>query len=91
MLVPIRYGRMLRSSLTFLRGSAALMAYDLATTPANGIGVQACGDCHLLNRHRIAQQKLYGTPVGLMFFEGAHLSASASANLHRPWLWALGG
>ncbi|WP_254972139.1 DUF2252 domain-containing protein [Cyanobium sp. Candia 9D4] len=48
-LIPIRYGRMLRSPFTFLRGSAPLMAYDLATTPNSGIQVQACGDCHLLN------------------------------------------
>jgi len=46
-LIPIRYGRMLRSPFTFLRGSAALMAYDLATTPKTDIIVQACGDCHL--------------------------------------------
>jgi uncharacterized protein (DUF2252 family) len=25
------------------------MAHDLAKTPASGITVQACGDCHLLN------------------------------------------
>ena len=48
-LVPIRYGRMVRTPFTFLRGSAALMAHDLATTPTTGIEVQACGDCHLLN------------------------------------------
>ena len=47
--MPIRYGRMLRSPFTFLRGSAPLMADDLATTPTTGIRVQACGDCHLLN------------------------------------------
>ncbi|MDE2063989.1 MAG: DUF2252 family protein, partial [Bradyrhizobium sp.] len=29
-LVPVRYGRMLRSPFTFLRGSAGLMASDLA-------------------------------------------------------------
>jgi len=48
-LVPVRYGRMLPSPFTFLRGSSGLMAYDLATTPTTGIRVQACGDCHLLN------------------------------------------
>ena len=48
-LVPIRYGRMVRTPFTFLRGSAALMARDLATLPSTGIDVQACGDCHLLN------------------------------------------
>jgi uncharacterized protein (DUF2252 family) len=48
-LLPIRYGRMLQSPFTFYRGSAALMAADLANTPTTGIRVQACGDCHLLN------------------------------------------
>lgn len=48
-LLPIRYGRMLQSPFTFYRGSAAVMAADLAGTPATGIRVQACGDCHLLN------------------------------------------
>src|SRR5713226_9037208 len=44
-LVPIRYGRMLPSPFTFLRGSAAAMAFDLAATPVTGIHVQMCGDC----------------------------------------------
>ncbi|HUK11356.1 MAG TPA: DUF2252 domain-containing protein [Stellaceae bacterium] len=48
-LVPIRYGRMLQTPFTFYRGSAAVMAADLAKTPDTGIRVQACGDCHLLN------------------------------------------
>ena len=48
-LVPIRYGRMLGSPFTFLRGSAGLMAHDLAMMPTTGVRVQACGDCHLLN------------------------------------------
>jgi hypothetical protein len=39
-LVPIRYGRMLRSPFTFLRGSAGLMAYDLATTPNTGVRIE---------------------------------------------------
>ena len=37
-LMPIRYGRMLRSPFTFLRGSAALMAADLASLPHTEIG-----------------------------------------------------
>jgi uncharacterized protein (DUF2252 family) len=48
-LVPIRYGRMAESPLTFFRGSAATMAADLATTPATSLRVQSCGDAHLLN------------------------------------------
>jgi hypothetical protein len=48
-LVPIRYGRMSASPFTFLRGSAAVMARDIAAQPTTGIRVQCCGDCHLLN------------------------------------------
>jgi len=48
-LVPLRYGRMLASPFTFLRGAAAVMASDLSRTPSTGVTVQACGDCHLLN------------------------------------------
>jgi uncharacterized protein (DUF2252 family) len=48
-LVPIRYGRMLISAFTFYRGAAAVMAADLAATPASGIVVQACGDAHISN------------------------------------------
>ena len=48
-LVPIRIGRMLVSPFAFLRGSAAVMAGDLASTPTTGIMVQLCGDAHLSN------------------------------------------
>jgi uncharacterized protein (DUF2252 family) len=48
-LIPIRYGRMLQTPFTFYRGSAAVMAADLAATPNTGVHVQACGDCHLMN------------------------------------------
>ncbi|MGB6708711.1 MAG: DUF2252 domain-containing protein [Methylocella sp.] len=48
-LLPIRYQRMVQSPFTFLRGAAAVMAYDLASSPQTGAHVQACGDCHLLN------------------------------------------
>src|SRR5207342_360602 len=48
-LVPIRYGRMLASPFTFYRGAAAVMAADLAETPASGLVVQACGDAHISN------------------------------------------
>jgi uncharacterized protein (DUF2252 family) len=48
-LVPIRHSRMLASPFAFLRGSAAVMAADLAQTPTTGITVQACGDMHVAN------------------------------------------
>jgi uncharacterized protein (DUF2252 family) len=48
-LLPIRYDRMRQSPFAFLRGSAAIMAADLAPGPVSGLTVQACGDCHLAN------------------------------------------
>lgn len=48
-LVPIRYGRMLVDEFAFYRGSAALMATDLAAMPDSGLEVQLCGDAHLSN------------------------------------------
>jgi uncharacterized protein (DUF2252 family) len=48
-LVPIRYGRMLSSPFAFYRGSAAVMAADLAAGPDSGLRVQLCGDTHLAN------------------------------------------
>ena len=48
-LLPIRYSRMMESPFAFFRGSAAIMAADLALTPNTGIDLQLCGDCHLMN------------------------------------------
>lgn len=76
-LVPIRYGRMLRSPFTFLRGSAGLMAYDLATTPTTQIQVQACGDCHLMNFG------LFATPERNLVFDINDFDETLPA----PWEW----
>jgi uncharacterized protein (DUF2252 family) len=48
-LVPIKYGRMVESPFAFLRGSAVVMAADLAAPPSTGLQVQLCGDAHLSN------------------------------------------
>jgi uncharacterized protein (DUF2252 family) len=48
-LVSIRYGRMARSPFAFMRGSASIMAHDLASTPTTGLFVQLCGDAHIAN------------------------------------------
>src|SRR5438270_10936270 len=42
-LVPLRYGRMSLPPFAFLRGSAAVIASDLAKTPVSGTPVQLCG------------------------------------------------
>ena len=48
-LVPIKYGRMMVSPFAFLRGSAIVMAADLAQTPVTGLNAVLCGDAHLSN------------------------------------------
>jgi uncharacterized protein (DUF2252 family) len=48
-LVPVRHGRMLVSPFTFYRGTAKIMATDLADTPTAGLHAQLCGDAHLSN------------------------------------------
>jgi len=60
-LLPLRYARMRTDPFAFLRGSAAVMAADLATTVASGIRLQSCGDCHLANFGSYAMPE--GTPV----------------------------
>jgi uncharacterized protein (DUF2252 family) len=60
-LLPLRYGRMQANPFAFLRGAAALMAADLGALPHTGIGVQACGDCHLANFGAYASPE--GEPV----------------------------
>src|SRR5271165_801085 len=62
-LLPIRYARMRVDPFAFLRGAAAVMAADLARTPATGIRMQACGDAHLANFGS------YATPEGLPVFD----------------------
>lgn len=76
-LLPIRYGRMVQSPFAFLRGSAAVMAFDLAHTPATGIRVQACGDCHLMNFGAFA------TPERRVIFDINDFDETLPA----PWEW----
>ena len=48
-LIPIRVGRMVSSPYGFLRGTAIVMADDVARLPATGITPVICGDAHLGN------------------------------------------
>ena len=48
-LLGLRYKRMLEGPGSFLRGSALLMADDLARGTSTGLDVQLCGDAHLSN------------------------------------------
>lgn len=48
-LIPIRVGRMISSPYGFYRGSAVVMAADVAALPLTGIMPVVCGDAHLGN------------------------------------------
>ncbi|MDF2697095.1 MAG: hypothetical protein K0S65_5478, partial [Labilithrix sp.] len=76
-LVPVRYGRMVVSPLSFYRGAALNMACDLATTPKTGLFVQACGDCHLANFGAFA------TPERRVIVDINDLDETLPA----PWEW----
>ena len=78
-LIPIRFGRMVQSPFAFFRGSAAIMAADLAHTPKSGLMVQACGDAHLLNFGGFA------TPERNIVFDINDLDETLPA----PWEWDL--
>lgn len=78
-LVPIRYGRMSLSPFAFLRGSAGVMASDLANTPVSGIKVQICGDAHLSNFG------FFATPERNLVFDVNDFDET----LPSPWEWDL--
>jgi uncharacterized protein (DUF2252 family) len=62
-LVSLRMERMAASPFNFLRGSAAIMAWDLAHTPHSNLPVVIDGDAHLGNFG------LYGSPQGDVMFD----------------------
>ena len=76
-LIPVRYARMAESPFAFFRGAAAVMAMDLATTPATGIRVQACGDAHVNNFGKFA------TPERNVLFDINDFDET----LPGPWEW----
>lgn len=78
-LTPIRVGRMAATPFAFLRGSAGLMAYDLARTPMTRIAAQICGDAHAANFG------LYGDARGGLVIDLNDFDET----MHGPWEWDL--
>ena len=76
-LVPLRFERMSASPFTFLRGTAIVMAADLAATPVTGIRVQMCGDAHLNNFG------IFATPERNQVFDLNDFDET----LPGPWEW----
>jgi uncharacterized protein (DUF2252 family) len=76
-LVPIRHERMAESAFAYYRGTPAVMAFDLASTPTSGIVVQASGDAHLSNFG------LYASPERTLVFDANDFDET----LPGPWEW----
>jgi len=62
-LLPLRHARMAGTPFATLRGTAAIMAADLASRPSTGLIVQLCGDAHLCNFG------IYGSPERSLVFD----------------------
>ncbi|WP_448256180.1 DUF2252 domain-containing protein [Microbacterium aurum] len=78
-LVPLRAERMAASAFAFYRGTAALMAADLAAGPSSGIHVASCGDAH------VANFGFYASPQRTLVFDLNDFDEAAWA----PWEWDL--
>ena len=78
-LVPLRMARMAASPFAFLRGSATVMAWDLAQSPSIGHTVMIDGDAHVNNFG------LFRTPRQDVVFDLNDFDETLVA----PWEWDL--
>ena len=76
-LVSLRTERMSASAFAFYRGTAALMAADLARDPSTGLLVVSCGDAH------VANLGFYGSRERTLVFDLNDFDEAAWA----PWEW----
>lgn len=78
-LIGLRAERMSASPFAFYRGTAALMAADLADGPHTGLHVASCGDAH------VANFGFYASPQRTLVFDLNDFDEAAWA----PWEWDL--
>ncbi len=78
-LVPVRHSRMSVNPFTFYRGTARIMACDLAGTPNSGLEVQLGGDAHLSNFGA------YASPERSLIADANDFDET----LRGPWEWDL--
>ena len=76
-LIPLRHARMAESPFAYYRGTPAVMAFDLSTTPRTDIVVQASGDAHLSNFG------VYASPERHIVFDANDFDETLPA----PWEW----
>jgi uncharacterized protein (DUF2252 family) len=78
-LVPLRHQRMAATAFAFYRGTAGMMACDLAHSPSTGVTGQICGDAHSANFG------LYGTDDGRIVMDINDFDETVIG----PWEWDL--
>jgi uncharacterized protein (DUF2252 family) len=78
-LIPLKMGLMAVSPFAFFRGTAPVMAKDLAALPATGLTVQLCGDAHVKNLGA------YAAPDGHLVFDINDFDETIAG----PWEWDL--
>ena len=78
-LIPLRWARMAASPFAFLRGAAAVMAWDLAHGPSTGLNVVIDGDAHIGNFG------LFGAPLGEVVIDLNDFDEVTVG----PWEWDL--
>ncbi|NYI71896.1 uncharacterized protein (DUF2252 family) [Naumannella cuiyingiana] len=76
-LIGVRIGRMLQSPFAYYRGTAAVMAADLAPAPVTGPRVVACGDAHISNFG------FFASPERTLLFDLNDFDEAGIA----PWEW----
>jgi uncharacterized protein (DUF2252 family) len=78
-LVPLRMARMLENPFTFYRGTAGIMAADLALGPDTGARLSICGDAHIGNFG------FFASPERNLVFDLNDFDEAATG----PWEWDL--
>ncbi len=78
-LVGLRVGRMIASPFAFFRGTAGLMAADLAGSPSTGVTAHICGDAHASNFG------LYASPERRLVMDVNDFDETVVG----PWEWDL--
>ncbi len=78
-LLPLKMQRMSVSPFAFFRGTASLMAEDLACNPVTGLYTQICGDAHVRNLGA------YAAPDGHLVFDINDFDETTPG----PWEWDL--
>lgn len=76
-LLPLRAERMSQDAFSFYRGTALIMAHDLAQQPNSGLDVVICGDAHINNFG------LFASPERKLVFDLNDFDEASTG----PWEW----